>query len=285
MKPLRAWGVFRELAHSPGRETDDAEILRAAGTALEEHGFEVAYKTPDELPPPNAAEPHAVPPFLFVMCERLGVLATLRAWEQAGALVVNPPQAIENTYRDLTVGLFERAGVAFPKSVLVPTEGALPAVASYPVWVKRADVHATREGDVVFADGDPTLGRALDAFAARGVPRAVLQEHAPGDLIKFYGIGRDGDGEPPWFRSFYHRNQVLAGHPFDARALRKAAFHAAATLGVEVFGGDAIAGEGGRLSIIDLNSWPSFALYRAEAGPRIARHLAARFFAPAGASR
>ena len=23
------WGVYRELAHSPGRETDDAEILRA----------------------------------------------------------------------------------------------------------------------------------------------------------------------------------------------------------------------------------------------------------------
>lgn len=282
---FRAWGVFRELAHSPGRETDDAEILRAAGAALGEYGFEVAYKTPDELPPPDAAGAGAVPPFLFVMCERLEVLATLKAWERAGALVVNPPQAVENTYRDLTVGLFQGKGVAFPKSDLVATAGALPAVRSYPVWVKRSDVHATQDGDVVFADADGALKRALDAFAARGIGRAVVQEHVPGDLIKFYGIGRESDGEPPWFRSFYHRGQVLAGHPFAAEALRKAAFHAAATLGVEVFGGDAIAGEGGRLAIIDLNAWPSFALYRAEAGPRIARHLAARFLASAGVSR
>ena len=30
----RAWGVYRELAHSPGRETDDALILRAAAELL-----------------------------------------------------------------------------------------------------------------------------------------------------------------------------------------------------------------------------------------------------------
>ena len=30
----QCWGIYRELAHSPGRETDDAEILRA--TAAED---------------------------------------------------------------------------------------------------------------------------------------------------------------------------------------------------------------------------------------------------------
>jgi hypothetical protein len=281
----RAWGVFRELAHSPGRETDDADILRAAGAALEADGFDVAYRTPDELPPPGSAGSD-VPPFLFVMCERLEALARLRALERAGALVVNAPQAVENTYRDLTVGLFQKEGVAFPRSAIVPTAGRVPAVAAHPVWVKRADVHATQEGDVLFVDSDRALGRALDSFAARGIGRAVIQEHVPGDLLKFYGIGREGDGgEAPWFRSFYHRNQTLAGHRFDPEALRRTAFHAAAALGVEVFGGDAIAGPDGRLSIIDLNAWPSFALYRAEAGPRIARHLSARFLAAAGVSR
>jgi hypothetical protein len=45
---------------------------------------------------------------------------------------------------------------------------------------------------------------------------------------------------------------------------------------VEVYGGDAIATPGG-LVLLDLNAWPSFALYRDEAAPAIAAHLARRF--------
>jgi hypothetical protein len=33
------WGIFREQAHSPGRETDDTEILRLTGKHLEARGF------------------------------------------------------------------------------------------------------------------------------------------------------------------------------------------------------------------------------------------------------
>jgi hypothetical protein len=44
-----------------------------------------------------------------------------------------------------------------------------------------------------------------------------------------------------------------------------------------VYGGDAIATADGDLVLLDLNAWPSFALYRDEAAPAIAAYLAQRF--------
>ena len=41
---LSCWGIFREQAHSPGRETDDAEILRLTAKHLEAAGFQVGLK-------------------------------------------------------------------------------------------------------------------------------------------------------------------------------------------------------------------------------------------------
>jgi hypothetical protein len=52
-----------------------------------------------------------------------------------------------------------------------------------------------------------------------------------------------------------------------------------------VYGGDAIASGNGALTLIDLNAWPSFALYRDEAAPVIASYLALRFGAPRSGGR
>ena len=80
-----------------------------------------------------------------------------------------------------------------------------------------------------------------------------------------------------WFEWFYHRDQRLERHPFHPADLTAAASRAAASLGLEVFGGDAIATRDGRVFVIDLNAWPSFALYRETASEKIASYLAARF--------
>ena len=276
------WGVYRELAHSPGRETDDAEILRATARHLEGKGFSVALRTPEEI----AGLEEGFPPFLFVMCERLPILARLEGWGRRGVVQVNSPEGIRNTYRDHTIGLFEKAAVRFPKSRIVPT---VPGAASLsglagPQWVKRADVHATQAGDVAFAPGPRDVPAALARLAERGIDRAVVQEHVPGDLVKFYGVGTDG-GERTWFQWFYHRDQVLKNHPFEEAGLKAAAADAARSLGVEVYGGDAIVREDGSLFVIDLNAWPSFALYRDVASERIAAHLAARFLKEVGVPR
>jgi hypothetical protein len=265
-------GLFRERAHSPGREGDDAEILRLAAKQLEAHGFLVTLMSPEDL------DDSETPSGVFLMCERVPVLERLAVLERRGVPHVNTTEAVLNTYRERMIARLAAAGVPFIASRLVATSD--PTVtAALPVWVKRADVHNTQDGDVIFADTPARLRGALDGMAARGVRRAALQPHVGGDLVKFYGIGAapPGGGPPPWFRWFYHRDQVLAGHAFDVAAFGRLVQQAASALGLEIYGGDAIVPPTGIPVLIDVNAWPSFALYRDDAAERIAAHLAMRF--------
>jgi glutathione synthase/RimK-type ligase-like ATP-grasp enzyme len=282
---FECWGIYRELAHSPGRETDDAEILRATARQLEERGFRVSLRTAEEI----AASSEEPPPFLFVMCERLEILRRLESASERGVCQVNSASAIRNTYRDRMLPLFQHNRVPFPASVIVETSSPLPDGPAFPhgsegCWIKRGDVHATQAGDVVFAPDPRTAARGLKELAGRGIANALIQAHVPGDLIKFYGVGDVGHRAPgdrsdggAWFEWFYHRDQRLEKHPFNPADLAAAASRAAASLGLEVFGGDAIATRDGRVFVIDLNAWPSFALYRETASEKIASYLAARF--------
>ncbi|PYN93123.1 MAG: hypothetical protein DMD91_30875 [Candidatus Rokuibacteriota bacterium] len=269
----RCWGILREREHSPGRETDDAEILGLTGKALESKGFDVKILDPDAL----GALEDPLPDGVFLMCEREAALTRLRDWEIAGVQLVNSPVAVWNTYRERMIPLLEEANVRFVPSEIVATTDPTGTWSS-PRWVKRADVHNTQEGDVVFAATTAEVRAALEALAVRGIPRAVIQPHVAGDLIKFYGIGGGAaHGGPAWFRWFYHKEQELSAHPFDRARLGRLARRAAAALGLEIYGGDAIATADGDLVVLDLNAWPSFALYRDEAAAHIAAHLALRF--------
>jgi hypothetical protein len=271
---LYCWGIFREEAHSPGRESDDAEILRLTAKGLLAKGLQVDLKTPDELGIVTDASPRGI----FLMCEQPGALRALGTMESAGAREVNSPRAVLNTYRDRMIAQFAEARVPFIESRLVATSDERVA-APRPVWVKRADVHNTQEGDVVYAADAAAVARALQGLAARSIPRAVIQPHVDGDLIKFYGVGPGGGahGGPPWFRWFYHKDQQLRGHAFDERALARLVRQAAAALGLEIYGGDCIVTDSGGLVLIDLNAWPSFALFREEAASVIAAYLSVRF--------
>jgi hypothetical protein len=268
---LRGWGIFRERTHSPGRESDDTEILRLTGKHLEARGYQIFLKTTDDLGVPDAGRPD----FVFLMCETDEPLAHLAGWEARGVLHVNPIAAVLNTYRDRMIARFAAAGVPFIASRLVDTGRPAPPV-DLPVWVKRADVHNTQDGDVVRVDHRDDVDRALAALAARGIGRAVLQPHVAGDLVKFYGIGIAGPaGGPPWFRWFHHADQRLAGHPVDADRLARLAGQAALALGLEVYGGDMIVTEDS-VVLLDLNAWPSFARVREAASAAIAAHLVER---------
>ena len=267
------WGVFREREHSPGRETDDTEILRLTGKHLELRGLQIVLKTADEVIESEDERPLGV----FLMCERPGILQHLRELEARGVPHVNSPTAVLNTYRDRLIAQLAEAGVPFVESHLTATDAPC-AVASTPVWVKRADVHNTQDGDVAFAPSANEVRQALEALAKRGIPQAVIQPHVEGDLVKFYGIGIGGgtDGAPPWFRWFYHKDQRITGHPFNPATLGRTVRRAAMALGLEVYGGDAIITRTSTV-LLDVNAWPSFALYRDEAAERIAAHLMVRF--------
>ena len=271
MTELRGWGIFRERTHSPGRESDDTEILRLTGKHLEARGYQISLKTTDDLAVPDEIRPDLV----FLMCETFEPLRQLATWEARGVPHVNPLEAVLNTYRDRMIARFEGASVPFIPSRLVDTRHPATTV-EFPVWVKRADVHNTQDGDVVQVESPAGLAGALAALAGRGIERAVLQPHVAGDLVKFYGVGSaEPDGEPPWFHWFHHADQRLAGHPVDAGGLARIAAQAAAALGLEVYGGDAIV-TADALVLLDLNAWPSFARVREEASRVIAAHLVRR---------
>ena len=105
MEHSSCWGIFREVAHSPGRESDDTEILRLTGKQLEARGLQVILKTPDEV---NGVDD--VPPrFVFLMCERVEALGRLRALETRGVPHVNTPLAVLNTYRERMIEVFAEA--------------------------------------------------------------------------------------------------------------------------------------------------------------------------------
>lgn len=280
------WGIFRERQHSPGREFDDAEILRLVAKHIETAGYQVHLRTPEALKetddPSTALRAGPLPSLVFLMCERLEALGVLEPLETKGIPHVNPLQAVLNTYRDRMIPLLAAAGVPIPRSQIVSSNSSGAGhpspqlgAGAFPIWIKRADVHNTQSGDVELVPSPEKLQMALGALHGRDISHVVLQQHVPGDLIKFYGIGKPTADyrEGVWFRWFYHRDQDLARYPFSEEALQTLVRQAAAAIGLEVYGGDAIITPAGEIVFIDINAWPSFALFREEAAARIAAWL------------
>ena len=262
-------GIYRELAHSPGRVDDDSAIMKSVGEALTARGFHVELVTADA-----AFETHCAN--IFVMCERGAILDRLKTAEKEGSIVVNSSEAIRNTYRHRMIELFAQHHVPAPASQIVASDASKPRPAAG-VWIKRYDFHATQSSDVIYAASEDGWNEALDRFAKRGIPFIIAQEHVAGDLVKFYGVRSSTEVMANWFEWFYHRDKGMLGHSFEASRLRQAAFAAAAALGLEIFGGDAIIQPDGEPKIVDINAWPSFARYRDRAAQAIADHLTERF--------
>jgi hypothetical protein len=268
--PGTCWGIYRESAHSPGRIDDDRAILERVGAAMVARGFRVELVAPEVEFDTDFAN-------VFAMCERGPILDRLRNAEKTGAIIVNSPDAIRNSYRHRMVEIFARHGVSAPASQIVASDARTPRPPKG-VWVKRYDFHATEPHDVIYAATEEGWREALHGFAERGIPYVVAQEHVPGDLVKFYGV-RDAmaPAEANWFEWFYHRDKGMLGYSFEALDLRRAAFGAAAALGLEIFGGDAIIQADGEPVIVDINAWPSYARYRDHAAQAIADLLTERF--------
>ena len=275
------WGIFREAEHSPGREADDASILEATGRRLEETngGFTVDYRSAATL----SGRETALPALAFSMSEGRAGLDALRSWEKRGVCVVNSPRSVANTHREQMLPLLERRKTPMPESRLLDCEGPLPRGRDAEelfsaCWIKQATEHKTREGDVVFASDAASVREALERLRGRGLPRALAQRHVEGDLVKFYGVTAvaDGAADAAWFEWFHPKEHPAAGHPFAEKTLRRVACSAAGALGLDVWGGDAIVSADGSIFVIDVNAWPSFALYREPASEHISAHLAAR---------
>lgn len=271
---FRCLGIYRELQNSPGRETDDALILKAVLEQLEVLGIRTEARTPEEL---DAMDPSGYD-LVIPMCEAPARIARLDGLARRGGptLWVNPPSSVLACYRTAMVPRLKTApGVTLPPSEVraVEEDPGQPPAFDAPAgwWAKRGDVHNTCDHDVVRIERWSDAPAVAADFLRREIRHWVLQAHTPGDLVKFYGVGPGH-----WFTWFYHDPVRAERTPFDLDALAAQASCGARALGLEVFGGDAIIGKGGTISLIDLNSWPSFALVRRGASVQISWHMQRR---------
>jgi hypothetical protein len=278
---LRCLGILREVQNSPNRETDDALILRAVLERLAALGFATRAATPEEF---DALDPSRWD-LVLPMCETYPRIKRLAAIPRpARTLWVNTPEAVLNCYRSRMAPLLKSCRrVRFPPSEIraVGDGPGRPPAAREPAqgwWIKRGDVHNTCDRDVVRIDSWSDAGRVLADFAQREITHWLVQPHQPGDLIKFYGVGPGH-----WFTWFYHDPVRASRHPFMVETLARQAACGAKALGLEVFGGDAIVSPEGPVTLLDLNSWPSFALVRNEAALQISWHLQNRLVRSASA--
>ena len=270
MKRLVA--LYRSPSYSPLQHlTNDTAIMDATVARLAARGWRVEKAL--ELDVERGSVPAAE---LFVnMCQ--GPLASerLAPVEADGALVVNRPSSVLACHRHRLVRLMAGGALAFPRTLIVHTRGELPEHelgelfgAEARVWIKRGDVHAERPEDVVSVHPAEVAG-ALQAFGTRGISWAAVQAHVPGPVVKFYGVA---DGS--FFRWYGADAGATAPPPaVDESKLRKLAFAAARTAGLEVFGGDVALPAADRPVLIDLNDWPSFAPFRDDAARAIAGYI------------
>lgn len=268
---MKALGIFREIQNSPNRESDDALILKAVMDQLSILKTECTLMTPEEFDRADATGFDIIVP----MCETYPRLMRLKKLEaETGAVFVNPADSVLGCYRTRMLDSFERTpGLNFPPTELRRTSAdgnakapGFEASAGY--WIKRGDVHNTCTFDVVFARDWKEVDAIRREFESREIKDMAVQRHTDGDLIKFYGVG---PGQ--WFTWFYHDPSTARRLPFEIEDLAQQAELAAAAVKVEVFGGDAIVTPEGKIFVIDINSWPSFARVRAEAAVQIARRL------------
>lgn len=263
----RFLGITREHVFSPGRVDDDSAILHMVAEHLRQLGHEVTVCPGDDDRWPEPAADTTV----FTMCQGERALARLHAWAARGVRIVNHPQAIVGCQRHQTVAAFSAAAIPFPQSVLLSTSGTPrpPSWVHGGAWLKRGDVHATEPDDVVFVDTLEATRVTLRRFAARHIGCVVLQRHVPGTVLKFYAVHK---------RFFHCVPPAGAPHPLSEAVLHRIetlGAQAAAVLNIEVYGGDCVHDVNGRLTLIDLNDWPSYAPCRAEAAKEIAAYLLA----------
>lgn len=281
MATINIAGVMRAGAYSPNHIGNDAAIFNATVENLRKRGCVVNIYSEEEFQSRRIEED-----VIVNMCREQASIAKLQELEDDGRLVINSGHGIENCTRERMTRLLLGNSIPYPDSLMVDTDeqvtDALRKADFTSCWIKRGDFHAMHKEDVSYCRHIEEAQEVLKEYFLRGIKRAVINRHLPGDLIKFYGVTTQ-----PFFFWFY---PFEAGHskygleaingearhlPFSEDHLHDICARAADVLDVRIYGGDCIVDADGSIRIIDFNDWPSFAPCRTEAAPWIAKCILA----------
>lgn len=262
---MKVTTIARNPKNSPNMTANDAAILKCISDELAAMGVEVT----------SIEECEEVDDDTDVVCHMTrtaGTLEMLKRAEAKGITVFNSPTAVCSCSRKEFTLALEKAGIPQPGFRIVESGKDLEML-HYPAWIKNATGWSYQEEDVAFATD---AEQAKDIFAQmrkRGHDCCIHSCHIIGDLIKFYGIG---DG---FFHYCYPQNgkfglEKINGtpkhRPFSEKELKKCATSAANAVGTQIYGGDCIIDDQGRIFVIDFNDFPSFSAIREKAAKEIA---------------
>ncbi len=277
MAELKIAGVMRAGAYSPNHIGNDAAIFNAVADRLRKSGFTVNIYSEEQFQTLDIREE-----VILNMCREQASIKKLEELEDAGRLVINSGYGITNCTRERMTRLLLGNGIPYPESLIVNTNedvrAELEASGFKTCWIKRGDFHAMHKEDVSYCRHTDEAQEILHEYFYRGIKRAVINRHLPGDLLKFYAVA----GQPffYWFYPFdeghsKYGHEAINGHSkgikFDEAHLRDICQRAAEIMDVKIYGGDCIVDPDGTIRIIDFNDWPSFAPCRDEAAPYIAK--------------
>ncbi len=264
MKPVTVLGIYREQAFSPGKVGDDAAILDTTLAELAGMGATGEAVSADTV---NLAGLRC--DYVLNMAQSDRVLDMLGKWSMQGTRVFNSVQSIRSCYRKPLLRALQKSGIPMPPGYIASlrqAESRIPRHLPGRLWLKRGDVHAMEDGDVSSVASEAELTEALGYFRLRRIREILVQEHVAGHVIKFYAVGQD-----EYFRAF------LADTGEDVTsemaALHLIATKAARSVGLEIYGGDAILTPKGKVMLIDLNDWPSFSRCCKSAARSIAQYV------------
>lgn len=272
--------VDRGTQASAHHQANDRLLMNQVCAQLERTGFSILRIDEDDL---HSLSSDLIPDRIISMAQAPSNTAHLGTLESQGRVMVNSFTSILHTYRSfLTIAMAKRPQLPFARGAVLtsiaPDEvedrvETLHARFSQHLgsdfWLKRGDVHAAHENDVLQPGSETAFALALRELYDRGVETAVVQQHIPGDVYKFYGVAE---------QKFFHLQSFETGQPApdDGGVLESMAMHTANYLDLSIFGGDAVRTESGWI-MIDINAWPSFSTVRDQATIPIVEEIVERF--------
>lgn len=266
-------GIF-----SPNHIGNDAAIFNMVADQLRKRGCILNVYSEEQFDKQPVEEK-----FILNMCRHRRSIELLQEYEDKGAVVVNSGYGIENCIRERMARILSGCGIAYPESFIVDTDemvkNKLVKANFAGCWIKKADAHTMHREDVAFARHPQEAQELLQEFFLRGIKRAVINRHIPGEHVKFYGVA-----DSTFFHWFYPGDLRVSQYPadglradapqhtpFNLESLKRMCAKASEILDVKIYGGDCIIGPTGNITIIDFDDWPSFAPCRSQAAPAIAK--------------
>jgi hypothetical protein len=198
---------------------------------------------------------------VLTMCQSLLMLQKLRKLEHK-TLFLNKPSSSLGCHRHTMLKKLARNDILHPEWSLTPAAKLLSSLGgSIPYWIKRPDVHAEEEMDVVLINGSYQLHPCMQHFLEKKITQVIVQQHLVGRVLKCYAV--------PSADFFY-----CAGIVDLSERLVTEIKNLVARLGMifelAIYGVDIMLTNGEELFVIDVNDWPSF---------RVCPDLAARAIA------